>query len=177
MTGGEDETGDGMRRTGRAIGAALALGALTACAGGTDGLRVLESPSAGPDEFSVVPQRPLQMPPGTALPPPDPAAGNRADPAPLVEAQIVLGGDPQAAGGGIPARDAALLAATGGADPAIRRSLAQEDAAFRSRAAAFALFGGDRYYQAYAGQALDAYAELERFRAAGIAVPSAPPRE
>lgn len=49
----------------------------------------------GPDEFAVLPVRPLVMPPNlTSLPPPNSAAGNIADHAPRAEAIIALGGRP-----------------------------------------------------------------------------------
>lgn len=158
----------------------LALAVLVACSGGR-GLRVLDTAGAGPDEFSVVPVRPLELPPTTALPPPTPGGNNLADPRPRSDAAAVLGGAGAAlSAGGIPASDAALVAqaSRNGLDPTIRQTLAAEDAAFRSRAGTLGLFnpfGRDRYFPAYRRQALDAYAELERFRAAGVAVPSAPP--
>ena len=165
--------------TGRTAIGMLALVALVACSGDR-GLRVLENPGAGPDEFSVVPVRPLELPTSTALPPPTPGGTNRADPAPLSEAAAALGGAAAFSAGGIPASDAALVAqaSRSGRDPAIRQTLAAEDAAFRRRANAlggFNLFGRDRYFRAYARQALDAYAELTRFRNLGVGVPSAPP--
>ena len=156
---------------------------LAACVGGDRGLRDLRNTGNGPDEFQVLPVAPLAMPPTSALPTPTPGGGNRADPNPTADAVAVLGGNPGAlVPGGVPAGDAALIAATSrnGVDPAIRQTLASEDAAFRnrrSRLRLFGLFGGrDRYFRAYARQALDAYAELERFRAAGVVTPTAPPR-
>jgi len=59
----------------------------------------------------------------------------------------------------------------------IRQTLATEDAAFRNRQTRFGWFRGrNRYFAAYSRQALDAYSELQRFRNAGIATPSAPPQ-
>ena len=67
-------------------------------------------------------------------------------------------------------------ASRNGTDPSIRATLAEEDATFRTRRSRLGLFSGpERYFRAYAGQALDAYAELARFRNLGVAVPSAPP--
>jgi hypothetical protein len=161
-----------MRRTVLAI---VAAGLVAACGSADRGLRRLDSGLNGPDEFAVLPSRPLSLPQTSDLPPPTPGGRNLADPDPLGDAMAALGG---AAGAG-PAGDAALIAATGryGVDPGIRAALAEEDAAFRRRAGALAFnpLGVDRYFQAYARQALDAYAELARFRAAGVAVPSAPP--
>jgi hypothetical protein len=93
-----------------------------------------------------------------------------------------LGGNEAASrAGGIPANDAALVtrASRYGADPAIRATLAAEDAAFRARKSRLrflSIFNRDRYFRAYAPQALDAYSELNRFRNIGVQVPSAPPQ-
>lgn len=154
---------------------------LTACAGGDRGLRDLRSNGGGPDEFQVLPVNPLILPNDvTNLPTPTPGGTNRTDPAPNADAVAALGGNPNALiPNGIPARDGALIAAASrnGVDPAIRQTLAAEDEAFRTRQSRFGFFRGrDRYFQAYARQALDAYAELQRFRNAGVATPSAPPR-
>jgi hypothetical protein len=157
---------------------AVLLG-LAACSGGRT-LHQLDEGLIGPDEFRVLPTLPLAMPETLALPVPTPGGTNRTDRNPNAEAIAALGGQPSAAfAGGIPTRDAALVSAAGrnGVDPAIRQTLATEDAAFRQRSLTLSPFGGDRYFRAYARQALDAYAELERFRALGIAVPTAPPLE
>lgn len=154
---------------------------LTACASGDRGLRDLRSNGGGPDEFQVLPVNPLILPNDvTNLPTPTPGGTNRTDPAPNADAVAALGGNPNALiPNGIPARDGALIAAASrnGVDPAIRQTLAAEDEAFRTRQSRFGFFRGrDRYFQAYARQALDAYAELQRFRNAGVATPSAPPQ-
>ncbi|WP_373354888.1 DUF3035 domain-containing protein [Pseudoroseicyclus sp. CXY001] len=163
-----------MRLTGRAIVIVGLLTALSACGGRT--LHQLDHGLAGPDEFSVLPTAPLVIPRVATLPPPTPGGQNRADPQPNAAAIAALGGNAGAAvAGGVPATDAALVAAAGGRDPSIRRTLAEEDAAFRSGAVAASNSGAGRYFNAYRRQALDAYAELERFRAAGARVPSAPP--
>ena len=153
---------------------------LAACAGDR-GLRDLRNNGGGPDEFGVLPVNPLIMPSDTSnLPVPTPGGTNISDPTPNADAVAVLGGNPNALlRNGIPASDTALVNAAGrhGVDPAIRSTLASEDAAFRTRRARLSVFGGrDRYFRAYAGQALDAYSELDRFRAAGVATPSAPPQ-
>lgn len=154
---------------------------LAACAGGDRGLRDLRASSGGPDEFRVLPVNPLIMPSDVNnLPAPTPGGTNRTDPTPRADAVEVLGGNPNALiPNGVPAGDSALVTAAGrgGVDPAIRQTLASEDAAFRTRQSRFGFFRGrDRYFQAYARQALDAYAELQRFRNAGVATPSAPPQ-
>jgi hypothetical protein len=159
----------------------FAVLALAACGAGGDGLRNLDTELTGPDEFSVLPSQPLVMPDTITLPPPTPGGTNRTDQNPIGDAVAALGGDPGAVrAGGIPARDAALVAyaSRAGTDPDIRQALAEEDAAFRARAAAglsLNLLGNDQYYPAYARWVLDAYEELARLRAAGVTVPSAPP--
>lgn len=154
---------------------------LSACAGGDRGLRDLRSNGGGPDEFRVIPAAPLILPSDlNALPTPTPGGTNLTDPTPNADAVAVLGGNPNAlVPAGIPSRDGALVTAASrnGVDPAIRQTLASEDAAFRNQRARLSLFGGrDRYFSAYARQALDAFAELQRFRNAGVATPSAPPQ-
>jgi len=154
---------------------------LSACAGGDRGLRDLRSNGGGPDEFAVLPVAPLVMPTDvTTLPAPTPGGANLTDPTPNADAVAVLGGNPSALiPSGVPARDGALVTAAGrnGVDPAIRATLAAEDAAFRNRQTRFGLFRGrNRYFGAYSRQALDAYAELQRFRNAGVPTPSAPPQ-
>lgn len=167
----------------KAIIALLATGLLAACGGGRDGLRDLRSTSGGPDEFSVLPVKPLELPETTELPAPTPGGANRTDPTPNADAVAALGGRSSAAqAGGIPAADAALVSHAGraGVTPGIRDQLAREDAQFRRRKSAgrvFNIFGRDRYFRAYAGQALDAYAELQRFRNLGVQTPTAPPAE
>ncbi len=160
----------------------LAVATLTACSG-QDGLRDVRSLTGGPDEFSVLPTRPLDLPADlSALPAPTPGAANRTDANPAGDAIAALGGDEAAnRAGGIPASDGALVsrASRFGTDPAIRSTLAAEDAAFRarrSRLSILSILNRDRYFRAYAAQSLDAYAEFIRFRNVGVQVPSAPPQ-
>ena len=154
---------------------------LAACSG-QDSLLVVDS-GDGPDEFSVLPALPLRAPPDLTLPRPTPGAANLADPDPLADAiRALRGTPPSAVTGGVPARDSALVAfaSRNGVDPDIRSILANEDARFRDRARiarGFNIFGRDRYFPAYRRWALDAYAQIERFRALGVTVPSAPPRQ
>ena len=151
---------------------------LSACGGGQDGLRRF-SGGDGPDEFSVQPGNPLVVPDEATLP--TPGGLNRADPDPTGAAVAALGGRLDVDTGGASASDSALVTqvSRNGVPSDIRAVLASEDAAFRARRVRlgrwFNPLGRDRYFQAYSGQALDAYSELERFRDAGVAVPSAPP--
>ncbi len=46
----------------------------------------------GPNEFEILPMRPLVMPESLALPTPVTGVANRADPTPLIDAIVALGG-------------------------------------------------------------------------------------
>ena len=154
---------------------------LVAACGDTDRpLRDLQPAGRGPDEFAVIPQEPLEIPAQFTLPQPTPGGTNLADTNPNADAIAALGGSASAQfAGGIPANDAALVAQSSryGTDPAIRATLAAEDERRLERARATNIYnplGRDRYFPAYAGQALNAQAELERLRALGVAVPTVP---
>ncbi len=166
---------------GRAIIAVTAVLTLVACADGTPSLMNLRS-GQGPDEFAIVPPKPLQMPESLAeLPEPTLGGSNRADPQPFDEAIVALGGSPSAAGG-IPAGDGALYshAARFGVEAGIRSTLASEDLEWRrdnNGRILERLFNVNVYYKAYRKQRLDQQAELARWRALGLKTPSAPPRK
>ncbi len=134
----------------------------------------------GPDEFSIVPTKPLEMPPSLSeLPPPNPAGVNRVDPQPRADIARALGGSPAAAlAPG--AADGAIVnhASRFGRDAAIREQLAAEDLDFRRRNQGRLLerlFSVNVYHNAYQFMWLDKYAELERWRRAGVRTPTAPP--
>jgi hypothetical protein len=153
---------------------------LAACA--NTGLRDLRNDSAGPDEFKIKPVKPLEEPSDySALPPPTPGSSNLSDRSAINEGVVAFGGRPEAAGGGIPASDGALVRHAGrnGVDPNIRANLAETDAAFRKRKQRFTQFRiipVDRYDQAYRRQALNPFDEQARWRNAGARTPSAPPK-
>ncbi|SLN60719.1 hypothetical protein ROJ8625_03080 [Roseivivax jejudonensis] len=162
--------------------------ALCACSSARDGetnLRRVENFRGAPEEFGIVPNKPLQAPPAgrAALPAPTPGGANRADLTPLSDTVAALGGDPSrlSSGAGIPASDGALVAAAGrrGVNPTVRQDLAREDAAFRRRASIlnWRIVREDEYNRAYRRQSLDAQAWLDRVRVPGtnIRTPSAPP--
>ena len=159
-----------------------ALTGLTACSDDR-GLMNLRSTSPGPDEFAILPTRPLTMPPDLAvLPAPTPGGSNITDPTPLADAVDALGGNPAALEDrGIGAADQALVAHAGrrGTDPAIRSELAQADAETRSRHGRRFLekvFGTNVYMRTYAPMRMDAQTEQERWQRAGARTPIAPPR-
>ena len=169
-----------MRKIALAI---VTISAVASCTSGAKPLHNLRDGGTGPDEFAVLPATQLEIPQEMTLPTPTPGRANRADATPNADAIAVLGGRPSAASAGaVPARDAALVtrASRYGVTSDIRAQLASEDAAFRQGKKRFGLlsvFAKDRYFSAYAGQALDASAELQRFRNLGVATPSAPPAE
>ncbi|WP_246107389.1 DUF3035 domain-containing protein [Puniceibacterium confluentis] len=152
---------------------------LASCGDGR--LRDLSTNRSTPEEFAIVPPKPLETPPNfSELPPPTPGASNRTDQAPLADAVAALGGNPGALyGTTVSGADAALLgtAQRFGVDATIRAQLAQEDVAYRKRKALFSwrLVKEDEYNRAYSSQRLDAGAELARLRGQGIRTPSAPP--
>jgi len=129
-----------------------------------------------PDEFLVLPNKPLEMPPDlAALPPPTPGAANRADLDPEIEAVAALTGRAVPAG---TASSPALVARAGPVDPSIRPMLAAEDVAFRreNRGLLFERwFGRDQERVVYGDITLDSDAEFDRQRASGRRVPAAPP--
>lgn len=154
--------------------------ALVACGSDNPSLLNISQPrSEGPDEFSVLPTKPLTIPEDlTALPQPTPGGTNITDPTPEADVAVALGGNPAVlsrAGG-----DGALIAYTGryGVSPTIRAELAAADLEFRREndgRLLERLFNVNVYFRAYSEQSLDQYAELERMRAAGIRTSSAPP--
>ncbi|MHA6263027.1 DUF3035 domain-containing protein [Arenibacterium sp. CAU 1754] len=164
---------------------AIILGAALAVAGcSSKGLRDLRTNSEGPDEFLILPSKPLSAPESyAALPTPTPGGANLVDQNPKADAVVALGGraetlNPQ----GVPSTDGALVAQASrhGVSPQIRETLAEADAKFRkrqSRGTRIRLFPVDRYVQAYRRNALDPFDETERFRRSGFATPSSPPEK
>ena len=175
---------EGMARQVLAV-AGAALLALAACGGGNrePHLMNLRSSTDGPDEFAILPPKALQLPTDlAALPDPTPGGANLTDPHPLDDGILALGGKVPNPVAGIPSGDAGLVnyAARKGVTAGIRTSLDAEDLAFRKKHPGKLLeraFAVNTYYKAYRDQWLDAYAELLRWRQAGVATPSAPPEE
>jgi hypothetical protein len=167
---------------GRAVIAVATMITLAACGGKGDPQLMNLRSGPGPDEFAIVPPKPLELPENLGeLPEPTPGGFNRTDQNPEADAAIALGGSPKAAGG-IPSGDSALYAhaARFGVDGAIRSTLAAEDLEFRrdnNGRVLERLFNVNVYYKAYRKQRLDQQAELARWRALGVRNPSAPPRK
>lgn len=164
----------------RAI-ALMSLAVLTAC--GSEVPRLMNVTSDGtPDEFAILPNKPIQIPQNVAaLPAPTPGQANRVDPTPRGDAVAALGGNPGAlVPTGVVRGDPGTLsyATRYGVTPGIRTTLAAEDLEYRRRndgRLLERLFKQNLYYDAYAPYSLDQYRELERIRRAGIRTVSAPP--
>jgi hypothetical protein len=166
---------------GKAVIAVATMLVLAACGGKGDPQLMNLRSGPGPDEFAIVPPKPLELPENLAeLPDPTPGGFNRTDQNPEADAAIALGGNPKAAGG-IPTSDSVLYAHAGrfGVDGGIRATLAAEDLEWRrdnNGRILERLFNVNVYYRAYRKQWLDQHAELARWRALGVRNPSAPPR-
>ncbi|MBM2574803.1 DUF3035 domain-containing protein [Jannaschia sp. Os4] len=158
------------------ICAAILLTVLAACSDADPRLMNVGTSSRAPDEFSILPTKPLEAPDDfSALPPPTPGGSNRTDPQPEAEAILALGGNPDAGAGG-----GALVAAASrfGVSPNIRATLAAEDLDFRRKNDGRLLeriFDVNVYFRAYAPLALDQEAELARLRRLGVRTVAAPP--
>lgn len=169
----------------RAIFAGGLMVTLAACGGAAEPklLNIRDVPGDGPDEFAILPAKPLVIPDTldtsvAALPEPTPGGANLADIDPDVELAVALGGSAAAVTRG--GADPALIAYTTrfGVAPGIRSDLAASDLAFRRENDGRLLeriFNVNVYYRAYEPFALDQYAELERFRRAGVRTPAVPP--
>ena len=155
---------------------------LSACGSGdTPELMNLRSTSDGPDEFAILPPKSLELPGDlAALPQPTPGGANLTDPNPKADAIAALGGKPAKPAAGVPASDSVLLAyaSRNGVTSDIRTLVAAEDLDWRRRHQGRPLerlFGTNTYFRAYRNFQLDQFAELQRWRALGLATPSAPP--
>lgn len=171
-----------MAMTGRTTGTLLiAALVLAACAKGEPRLMNIRSTGTGPDEFAILPTKPIEMPRDFAsLPTPTPGGVNRTDLQPRSEAIAALGGRDRGTNAEVPSSDGAIITAAGryGVSSNIRETLAREDYEFRDKNRGRILerlFGKSVYYRAYKPMSLDQYTELERLRRLGIRAPAAPP--
>jgi len=164
----------------------MAMGLLLAACSGEERdtrLRTFYNPGNGPEEFAILPNKPLEEPKNfSELPAPTPGGTNRSDLTPKEDAVAALGGRPSALQpSGVPGSESALVnyASRKGRDDGIRQTLAQEDADFRKRRGRFTnirIFRVDRYYEIYKRQSVKPQAAAERWRRAGAPTPTAPPQ-
>lgn len=162
----------------------IGLSLLLAACSGDKGVRHLSSNGDGPDEFRILPAKPLSEPPNYSyLPPPTPGQSNITDLDPVGDAVAALGGSRKATKKTtIPGGDSSLVNYSGrlGRTQDIRTTLAAEDADFRKRRGRFTnirISKQDRYNEIYEKHHLDQYAEQSRWRRAGITTPAAPPSQ
>ncbi len=164
---------------------ALMVLGISACSRGEERditLRSFQSSTEGPDEFAILPSKPLQEPENySELPAPTPGQANLTDPTPRADAVAALGGRPERlVPGGVPASDGALVrhASRNGTDPNIRETLAAQDKEFRQKKSRFTkirLFRTDRYSEVYERETLNPRRAWNRARQTGVRIPTAPP--
>ena len=164
----------------RAVMLSFCALALAACS--SSGQLMSLAPADGPEEFAIVPTKPLELPQDLAqLPSPTPGGSNITDPTPEGDAVAALGGNAgQLTAKGVGAADGALIgyASRGGVQPGVRQIAAEEDAQYRSKHGRRWLeivAQTNVYHRAYKPQSLDSNAELERWRRSGAQTPTAPP--
>ena len=166
---------------GKLVLALVGAAALAACSGGDPKLMNIRNDT--PDEFRVLPTRPLEQPADyTALPDPTPGGTNLADPNPKADAVAALGGNPDRVvpNGKIFAGEQGLInyASRYGVPADIRKTLAAEDLEWRKThngKLLERLFNVNVYIQAYKLMELDQHLELARLRGLGVWTPTAPP--
>lgn len=172
-----------MQATRRFSAIAVAMVLTLAACGNRDGvpsLMNIRSTTAGPDEFGIIPPKPLEMPEDiAALPEPTPGGANRTDRDPQAEAVAALGGN-IGSREGVNSAHAGLYAyaARYGVAAGIRQTLAAEDLEYRRQndgRLLERLFDVNVYFKAYEPMSLDQQAELWKWRRAGARTPSAPP--
>ena len=162
----------------RAI-AAVAVLALGACGeGGIGGTLRSSGVVTTPDEFLVLPTKPLEIPDSLfaqPLPPPTTGSSNRVDYNPKAEAVASLAGG---SGALATANGAALDARVQPGASNIRATLAVEDAEYRQRNRGRLLerwFSRDQESLIYRDMALNSGFEFERLQSQGVETPPAPP--
>lgn len=165
---------------GKTVLALAGLAVLVACE--SDQPELMNIKSDTPDEFRILPTKPLEAPEDYAeLPAPTPGGTNLVDPNPRADAVAALGGNPdRLERGQIYAGEQALISHAGryGVAANIRETLAEEDLAWRrdnNGRILERLFNVNVYYSSYKPMSLDQHVELDRLRSAGVWTPSAPP--
>lgn len=157
----------------------IAVMAVSACS--NDGLRDLRGSGDGPDEFLILPSKPLQAPESlSVLPEPTPGGTNITDATPLEDGVAALGGRRGNPKAGIPASDGTLVAHSSryGTNPEIRTELASADEKFRKRRGRLTqirLFRTDRYFEVYRRQGIKTRQLNDQYERAGVKTPTSPP--
>ncbi len=161
---------------------ATLLVALGACSQKEPQLMNLRSDDSGPDEFVILPTKPLEEPADfNSLPAPTPGGSNLTDPTPVADAVEALGGSgAQAIHSGMRASEQAVVAHASrfGVSASIRSDLAAADLEWRRKnngRLLERLFNVSVYFRAYEKMSLDQYLELARLRQLGVWTPAVPP--
>lgn len=155
---------------------------VAACSESQPDLLNVRTNTGSPDEFAILPPKPLEEPGDfNNLPTPTPGGVNRTDPTPREDAVTALGGrGDQVTGSRMTAAERDIVAHAGryGVSADIRSVLASEDLEWRrdnDGKVLERLFNVNVYYRAYKEMSLDQQRELARLRRLGIWTPSAPP--
>ena len=160
----------------RVLGTFVTLFLIAACSSDDARLRDLYDVGTGPEEFAILPSKPLIIPSNLReLPVPDETVENLADPTPKRDLVEKLGGSIDETKSA-PKKDRDLLnyVSRAGVNSNIREELAEEDRKFLRRMGVLTgvkLFRVDRYNQVYRKMTLSAPKELERWRSLGIRTP------
>lgn len=182
------------RRSPLGTAALLAVLALAGCSQIGDPIEAIGARRPAPDEFKVVPRKPLVVPPtlaqATALPTPDPGRPSPLEPDPAADAVAALTGTTATprptATTSISAGESALLSAADAAssNPEIRTQLESDRLAAETADAnepyeppslVELFFGKDEEEEALdPAIALDAIAESQRLQREGVAAPNDP---
>lgn len=138
----------------------------------------------GPDEFAIVPTKPLELPDDfAALPQPTPGGRNLTDQRPDADAIAALGGQPSRLDStNVGAGEGALVAVAerNGSAANIREVLAAEDKEFREKNGPRLLerwFKVNTYLKSYEDETLEARRTNELLRRAGVKTPSVSPSD
>ncbi len=166
----------------RAIGLLALCVLASGCSRGTPQLMHAQRGQRTPDEFAILPGKPIEIPQDLAsLPTPTPGQGNRTDVNPQANAVVALGGNPNSLGtdGQLGADGALIRQATRyGVSPGIRGELAVADLEYRKKNRGRLLervLNVPTYYSAYEPQELDQHNTLWFFRDRGRSTSAAPP--
>jgi hypothetical protein len=139
------------------------IGSLSACEGVKRSLGLERSP---PDEFAVVPHRPLTVPPDFALTPPTPGESGPREASARDKAAAAVFGSVTSAGGARGQGEEALLKAAGAekSDHAIRRTIDREFSTFAREDEGF--FESLLFWRTpgQPGEPVDASAEAKRLQ-------------
>jgi len=159
----------------------LAVGVSVSACGGSDPVFDRDGEfrlrTAGPDEFAIIPTKPLEIPEDTvSLPEPSVGAKNRVDLEPQTDAILALGGQPDRLASTNIAADEQALVAVASRNGVVEniRDIVDEDSKKNTRKPNFfeRWLGRDGRLQTYKSESIDPAAVTDRLRRQGIKTPS-----